>query len=106
LGFFNEIKAQHPEVLGLNRLIGLIDEEIQEKPEGGIRNTVFPIERSTKKIISNKKGRFEFWEYIAAWKNTVVRPYQLLSICGFTARKQLSPGVLFRKDGPVSWLLK
>jgi len=106
LGFFKEIKAQHPEVLGLNRLIGLIDEIIQEKPEGGIRNKVFPIERSTKKIISNKKGRFELWEYIAAWKNTVVRLYQLLSICGFTARKQLSPGVLFRNDGPVSWLLK
>lgn len=104
--FFSEVQKNHPEVLGLNRIIEMIDEKLQEhelgtKKKGGLRE----VEKSTQKILQKKARSFELWEYVEAWEKTVIRPYHLLRVGGYTARVQLKPSLLVMKDGRFPWQL-
>jgi tetratricopeptide (TPR) repeat protein len=104
--FFQEVQERHPEVLGLKRIIEMIDEKLQEheigtKKKEGLRE----VEKSTQKILQKKARSFELWEYVEAWEKTVIRPYHLLRAGGYTARVQLKPSLLVMKDGRFPWQL-
>ncbi len=95
--FLKEIKTQHPEVLGMHKVLGLIEE--QEKNVSGKKkgDTDYPaIRRSTEKIIKEKRGRYELWEYIREWEKNSIRPYHLLILSDITSKKQLSPILLLK----------
>ncbi len=95
--FLKEIKTQHPEVLGMHKVLGLIEE--QEKNVSGKKkgDTDYPaIRRSTEKIIKEKRGRYELWEYIREWEKNSIRPYHLLILSDLTSKKQLSPILLLK----------
>ena len=95
--FLKEIKTQHPEVLGMYKVLGLIEE--QEKNVSGNKkgDTDYPaIKRSTEKIIKEKRGRYELWEYIRKWEKNSIRPYHLLILSDLTSKKQLSPILLLK----------
>jgi tetratricopeptide (TPR) repeat protein len=104
--FFQEVHERHPEVLGLKRVIEMIDEKTQKDAAGakqkeGLRGA----EKSTKKILEKKARSFELWEYVEAWEKTVVRPYHMVHAAGYTARVQLKPSLLMMKDGRFPWQL-
>jgi hypothetical protein len=102
--FFQEVQERHPEVIGLKRVVEMINDKVHEDTIGieqkeGLRE----VEKSTKKIIQKKARRFELWEYVEAWEKTVIRPYHLLRAGGYTARVQLKPSLLKTKDGRFPW---
>ena len=92
-----DLRKHQPEVLGLKRLIELIDEEreriisMQSDAPQTVRSA------STERVIRRKGRGFKLWEYVEEWERRAIRPYQLLIIAGFTSRKMLSPGVLLSK---------
>ena len=92
-----DLRKHQPEVLGLKRLIELIDEEreriisMQNDAPQTVRSA------STERVIRRKGRGYKLWEYVEEWERRAIRPYQLLIIAGFTSRKMLSPGVLLSK---------
>jgi len=90
--FFKSLKKSHPEIIGLNKLVKLIEERIDEK---GNRDAEVISER----VISRKNRKYELWEYIEKWERESLRPYDLIVISDFTAKKHLSPTIFFRRDG-------
>ena len=94
----SEIRKDHPEVLGLKKVIQLIDEERERRKS--IRSDAPRLVRSksTERVIRGEGRGYRLWEYIGEWERNAVRPYQLLIIADFTSRKMLSPGVLLSKD--------
>jgi hypothetical protein len=95
-----DLKKQQPEVLGLKRLIDLIDEEmerIRSMQPGAVQSLR---SASTERVIRGKGRGFKLWEYIEEWERRAVRPYELIIITGFTSRKMLSPGILLSKRPP------
>ena len=101
LEFLKKARSRHPEVLGLGKIVDLVDEMHREKRRDEAESgKFFPVSRSTQKII-RKKGRFDLWEYMEAWEKSMVRPYELVRICGFASKKQLSHSLLFGKDSPL-----
>ena len=91
------LRKQQPEVLGLKRLIELIDEERERiiSMQNDVPQTVRSA--STERVIRRKGRGYKLWEYVEEWERRAVRPYELLIISGFTSRKMLSPGVLLSK---------
>jgi lipopolysaccharide biosynthesis regulator YciM len=93
--FLREVKKQHPEVLGMCKIINLIEEQVKEAEDKEKNNTGFdPISSITEKVIDKKERKYELWEYIREWENNGIRPYHLLMASGFTSKKQLSPFLL------------
>jgi tetratricopeptide (TPR) repeat protein len=85
--FFNEMRKANPEVIGINRIIELINNGREAERE--------------EKIVSKKKG-YELGEYLDLWEKEGIRPYSLIMAAGFSTRKQLSPLLLFSRDGKFS----
>lgn len=93
----SDLKRDYPEVLGLKRLIDLIDEE-RERMASVKTDTPHVVRaKSTERVIRGKGRGFRLWEYMEEWERKAIRPYQLLIIAGFTSRRMLSPNVLFSK---------
>jgi len=105
LELLRETRRTHPELLGLGKIIDLVQETLEEGQRD--RNDgAFSVSGSTRKIVEKKRGRFELWEYIDAWTRGLIRPYQLVQICGFSSKKQLSHGLLFGKESPYHLLFR
>ncbi len=94
--FAIRFRVEHPEIIGLRRVIDLIDEKIEDEKIG--RLTIDYLREKTKKLADKKKKRYELWEYIEEWEKRVLRPFELLDVAGFSTRKQLNPVILFKKD--------
>lgn len=93
--FLREVKTRHPEVLGMGKVIRLIEERIMEAEDKEKITAGFdPINSMTEKVIEKKERKYELWEYIREWENNGIRPYHLLMVSGFTSKKQLSPFLL------------
>jgi tetratricopeptide (TPR) repeat protein len=93
----SDLRRDHPEVLGLKKLIDLTDEE-RERMASVKADTPHVVRaKSTERVIRGKGRGFRLWEYMEEWERKAIRPYQLLIIAGFTSRKMLSPNVLFSK---------
>ncbi len=90
--FFKKMHSEHPEILGLKRLIQLIEETLKAAKGGSAQRVE---QRSTEKIVKGKEKRYHLWEYIEEWANNSIRPYQLLIAFDLTAKRQLSPLVMF-----------
>jgi tetratricopeptide (TPR) repeat protein len=98
----NELRMEHPEVLGLGKIVRLVEEAVREKSEKEVEaGGAFSVERSTRKITHEKKRRFELREYRDAWAKELIRPYQLVQMCGFASKKRLNHGLLFGNGGPI-----
>lgn len=102
--FMKDMREKYPEIIGLRRILDHIDEKIKEEsaekksPEG-----IEQLGRSTQRIIRNKKKRYELWEYIETWEREIIRPFQLMSIAGFTTNKQLRQILLLNDRGNFPW---
>ena len=93
--FFRKMRKEHPEIIGLKRLIELINEKIKDS------NSKIDLEYMRKKaeiIMEKKKKRYELWEYIQEWEKRIIRPFELIDISGYSTKKQLNPVILFKKD--------
>jgi len=80
------VRKEHPEVLGLKRLIDRIEERAGAAGDG----------RSGEK---DEKRRFGLEEYIEEWEKYGIRTHQIMYIARLAAGKQLSPALLFGPQG-------
>jgi tetratricopeptide (TPR) repeat protein len=90
--FFKKMRSEHPEVLGLKRLIHLVGEALKTAKDRSAQRVE---QRSTEKIVKGKERGYKLWEYIEEWENNSIRPYQLLITFDLTSKRQLSPLVMF-----------
>ncbi|MHA2061757.1 MAG: hypothetical protein ACW963_05655, partial [Candidatus Sifarchaeia archaeon] len=97
--FFEKMRSEHPEVLGLKRLVHLVEDALKAAEDESAQSVE---KKSTEKIVKGKERRYKLWEYIEEWENNSIRPYQLLITFDLTAKRQLSPLVLFGRgnDAP------
>jgi len=91
IDLFKELKASHPEIIGLNKIIRLIKERINEKKSRNIYEV-------TERIVSRKNRRYELWEYIEKWEKESIKPYNMILVSGFATKKQLNPLIFFKRD--------
>jgi tetratricopeptide (TPR) repeat protein len=97
LDFLKEVKTQHPEVLGMGKVMNLLEERVADASgkdasgNGKDQSDVDSISSITEKVIERKERKYELWEYIREWEKNGIRPYHLLLVSGFTSKKQLSP---------------
>jgi tetratricopeptide (TPR) repeat protein len=95
IGFFEDLKSEHPELVGLKRLVDLVrQKKATETPDEGTESRP---ERAGRP--EGKRGRWDLNEYLTAWKRYGIRPYALMLITGFSAKKQLSPLIMFSRTG-------
>jgi tetratricopeptide (TPR) repeat protein len=92
-----QLRNEHPELLGLGRIIQLIDEELERTENTREDKPSSLSQNSTQRVVRGGGKGYRLWEYIEAWEESAVRPYQLLIMAGLTSRKMLSPGVLLSK---------
>ncbi|MFW6138942.1 MAG: tetratricopeptide repeat protein [Spirochaetota bacterium] len=93
--FLHKVRKAHPEVVGLKRLIGFIDEKINDREKAAQGNGNAFLEESTQSVISRKQRRYELWEYVHQWEKKSIGPADILIGCGFRCKKFLSPHILF-----------
>ena len=92
VAFLRQVKAEHPELLGMGKVLGLFEEKLADASLDGKKPPGFDTVGSiTEKVIKKKERKYELWEYIREWEKNGIRPYHLLLVSGFTSRKQLSP---------------
>lgn len=101
--FLEKIRKDHPELLGLGKLINMVQERRMSPGGDGIgsSSSEAKLRESTERIIRKKKRRYELWEYLEEWERGAIKPYELLMVGGFTSRKQLSSAVLFGRENKV-----
>jgi tetratricopeptide (TPR) repeat protein len=89
VAFFDDLKRAHPELVGLKRLVDLV----RKKGTGDVPDT------GTEQRLEKKRGGRDLDEYIAVWKRYGIRPYSIMLITEFHAKKQLNPLVMFSRNG-------
>ena len=94
--FFVELKKSHPELVGLKRLIDLIPRK-DDTEAGG--KSVLPESMDNGR---SDKREMELSLYLEAWEKGGMRPYGLILIAGFSTKKQLSPLIMFSRNGKFS----
>ena len=94
--FFVKMRKDHPEIIGLKRIIDLLNEKIEDSKTAKI--TLEGIRKRSETLMDKKKKRYELWEYIQEWEKRIVRPYDLMEVSGYSTRKLLNPAILFKKD--------
>ncbi len=103
IDFFKKIRRGHPEVIGLNRLVALVEKEgrkvgVAGTPAGGNMENSASAEGIGHQLqvrASRKKTSFSLPQYVNEWEKNAIKPYQLLIISDLVSRKQLSPVMLF-----------
>jgi hypothetical protein len=97
IDFFTKLREEHPELLGLGRIIQLIgteQERVRSSREDGPRSLS---KKSTERVVRGGGRGYRLWEYIESWEKNAIRPFHLLIMAGLTSGKMLSPGVLLSK---------
>jgi len=92
------IREEHPEVIGLGRIVDLIEEEQERLHSAQCDDPSRWRSKSTERVVRGKGSGYRLWEYLDEWERHAVRPFQLLIISDLTARRMLSPHVLFGHD--------
>jgi len=99
--FLQKVCLEHPEVLGLKKVIALIEERqkvMSAGEKGSVKSGTYE-EESTQSVIRRKNRKYELRDYMDKWEKSVIKPYQLIIAAGFTSKKQLSPVVMFGNRG-------
>ncbi|MBN2324060.1 MAG: tetratricopeptide repeat protein [Spirochaetes bacterium] len=89
VAFFEDLKRAHPELVGLKRLVDIV----RKKHAGDVPDT------GTEQRPEKKRGGRDLDEYLAVWKRYGIRPYAIMLITEFSAKKQLNPLVMFSRNG-------
>ncbi len=103
IDFFKKIRSGHPEVIGLNRFVVLVEKEgrkvgVAGTPAGGNMQNGLSAEslRNQSQVhASRKKTAFSLPQYVNEWEKNAIKPYQMLIISDLVSRKRLSPVMLF-----------
>ncbi len=101
--FLKNVRMGHPEVIGLNRLVALVESKGKKggwadtSASGHIQNGV-SAEGDRNRSSAGAAGKnaiFSLQQYIKEWEKNAIKPYRILIIGDLISRKQLSPVMLF-----------
>jgi tetratricopeptide (TPR) repeat protein len=95
---FEDLSRSNPEVLGVRRIVELLREK-ESEPAANEPQERGDIRERTDRVVAKKKRRYELWEYVERWEEEGIRPFHLMSACGFVAQKRLDPRLLFPVKG-------